>query len=122
MARPRRFPPGLAAVVLFLGACTTWGHAGIDVLAQPVPERRPLEVWSGGKRYDVHAVRVVGDSVVMVPHWKPPECDSCRIVVPRAAVDSVRVRVHSAIRTVVLLGILGGAFWLAAEFLSIPPD
>src|SRR6266571_4175123 len=124
MARPRRFPPGLAVVVLLLGtACTTWGHArGGDVLARPIPERRPLEVWSGGRRYDVHGVRVVGDSVVMVPHWKPPACDSCRIVVPRAAVDSVRVRVHSPIRTVVLLGLLGGALWLAAEFLSIPPD
>ncbi len=122
MARPRRFPFGLAALALLLGACTTWGHDRINVLAQPVPERRPLEVWSGGRRYDVHGVRVVGDSVVMVPHWKPPACDSCRIVVPRAAVDSVRVRVHSPIRTLVLLGILGGAFWLAAEFLSIPPD
>ncbi len=124
MARPRRFPPGLAVVVLLLGtACTTWGHArGGDVLARPIPERRPLEVWSGGRRYDVHAVRVVGDSVVMVPHWKRPACDSCRIVLPRAAVDSVRVRVLSPTRTVVLLGILGGALWLAAEFLSIPPD
>src|SRR5437879_4780902 len=35
---------------------------------------------------------------------------------------SVRARVHSPIRTVVLTGILGGAFWLAAECLSIPPD
>src|SRR2546422_5785837 len=124
MARPRRFPFGLPALALLLGAaCTTWGHdRGRDVLAQPIPERRPLEVWSDGTRYDVHGVRVVGDSVVMVPHWKPPACDSCRIVLPRAAVDSVRVRVHSPIRTVVLLGILGGAFWLAAEFLSIPPD
>ncbi|SRR5205809_2393824 len=119
MARPRRFPTGLAAVVLLLGACTSWGHAGIDVLAQPVPERRPLEVWSGGKRYDVHAVRLVGDSVVMVPHWKPPACDSCRIVVPRAAVDSVRVRVHAPVRTVVLLGFLGGCFWLLSEFAAL---
>ena len=119
MTRPRRFL--LSLVPVLVAACTTWGH-GPDVLAQPIAERRPLEVWSAGRRYDVHGVRVVGDSVVMVPHWKSPACDSCRIVLPRAAVDSVRVRVHSPIRTVVLLGILGGAFWLAAEFLSIPPD
>jgi len=119
MTRPRRFLLSLVSVLV--AACTTWGH-GPDVLAQPIPERRPLEVWSAGRRYDVHGVRVVGDSVVMVPHWKSPACDSCRILLPRAAVDSVRVRVHSPIRTVVLLGILGGAFWLAAEFLSIPPD
>ena len=119
MIRPRRFLPLLAMPLA--AACTTWGYRG-DVLAHPIPARRPLEVWSGGTRYDVHGVRVVGDSVVMVPHWKSPACDSCRIVLPRAAVDSVRVRAHSPIRTVVLVGILGGAFWLAAEFLSIPPD
>jgi len=124
MARPLRFPFGLPALALLLGAaCTTWGHDRVgNVLTQPIPERRPLEVWSGGKRYDVHAVRVVGDSVVMVPHWKPPGCDSCRIVVPRAAVDSVRVRVHAPVRTVILLGVLGACFWLLAEFASIPRD
>jgi hypothetical protein len=121
MIRPHRFLIG-PALTLLLGACTTWGHAGVEVLAQPVPERRPLEVWSGGQRYDVHGVRVVGDSVAMVPHWKPPACDSCRIVLSRAAVDSVRVRVHSPARTVVLAGILGGTLWLAAQFLSITPD
>jgi hypothetical protein len=121
MNRPHRFLIA-PAVTLFLGACTTWGHAGVDVLARPVPERRPLEVWSGGTRHDVHGVRAVGDSVVMVPHWKPPACDSCRIVLPRVAVDSVRVRVHSPVRTMVLVGILGGALWLAAQFLPVTPD
>ncbi len=124
MTRPRQFPFGLPALALLLGAaCTTWGHdRGRDVLAQPIPERRPIEVWSGGKRYDVHAVRVVGDSVVMVPHWKPPECDSCRIVVPRAAVDSARVRVFSPTRTVVLSGILLGCFWLLSKYAAFAQE
>ena len=121
MIRPRRFLPALVPVLFT--ACTTWGHGPIvDVLAQPIPERRPLEVWAAGKRYDVHGVRVVGDSVVMVPHWKPPACDSCRIVVARAAVDSVRVRVSSLVRTVVLASTLGGCLWLLIEFASIPKD
>ena len=120
MTRPRRF---LLSLPVLVTACTTWGREnGSDVLAQPIPERRPLEVWSGGRRYDVHGVRVVGDSVVMVPHWKPPACDSCRIVLPRAAVDSVRVRVFAPLRTVVLIGLVGGCLWLLAEFAAIPAD
>ena len=112
----------LPALLLAVTACTTWGHARVDVLAQPVPERRPLEVWSGGRRYDVHGVRVVGDSVVMVPHWKPPECDSCRIALPRAAVDSVRVRVTSPSRTIVFSGIMLGCLWLLSEYLAFAQE
>ena len=117
MTRPRRFLFSLVPVLV--SACTTRGR-GPDVLAQPIPERRPLEVWSGGQRYDVHGVRVVGDSVMMVPHWKPPACDSCRIALPRAAVDSVRVREFSPSRTIVLSGILLGCFWLLSKYAAFP--
>ena len=51
MTRPHRFLPLLALPLA--AACTTWGYRG-DVLAHPIPARRPLEVWSDGTRYDVH--------------------------------------------------------------------
>jgi hypothetical protein len=39
----------------------------------------------------LHAVTVGPDSVGGVPFLLPPECDSCRVMVARSAVDSMRV-------------------------------
>jgi hypothetical protein len=38
----------------------------------------------------LHAVRLSNDSLSGVPFVKPPDCDSCRVSLPRDAVDSLR--------------------------------
>jgi hypothetical protein len=38
----------------------------------------------------LHAVRLTNDSLSGVPYVKRPDCDSCRVSLPRAAVDSLR--------------------------------
>lgn len=38
-----------------------------------------------------HALVVATDSISGVPFTRPPACDSCRVAVPRALVDSVRL-------------------------------
>ncbi|MEO6068292.1 MAG: hypothetical protein ABIQ41_09980 [Gemmatimonadales bacterium] len=57
----------------------------------PVGERERFEFWSAGKAHQLHAVKVVGDSIQGVPWWNDPACDSCRVTLARSAVDSVRV-------------------------------
>jgi hypothetical protein len=49
-----------------------------------------VEVWSGGRVYRWHAVVLTADSVSGVPYLRPPSCDSCRVALSRAAVDSMR--------------------------------
>ena len=53
------------------------------------PARQRAQVWRGGRAVVWHAVRVSGDSHSGVPFVHPPSCDSCRIGLPLAEVDSV---------------------------------
>jgi hypothetical protein len=58
-------------------------------------------------------VHVVGDSVIGVPWWKDPGCDSCRVALARAEVDSVRTPKFDGNAT-------GAAASVAIPFLVIP--
>ncbi len=53
--------------------------------------RQQVEVWSGGAVRRWHAVHVGPDSISGIPYLRAIACDSCRIALPRAAVDSVRL-------------------------------
>ena len=68
--------------------------AGWHQIAPPVPttlhQRQQIEVWSGGRVLRLHAVKLTSDSVIGVPYLQRPECDSCRVGLPRATVDSLR--------------------------------
>ena len=72
-----------------------WGCAGwyaLDLPADTVlAPRQQVQVWRGSNADVLHAVRVTEDSLFGVPFHKPPSCDSCRVALPRAAVDSVRL-------------------------------
>jgi hypothetical protein len=107
----------IAAAMLLttsVGACTTWGHKA-DVLTQPVPERQPLELWTGSQRHWLHGMVVRGDTIRAVPRWKPPGCDSCAILLALADVDSVRVRVASPVRTVALVTSLAAFVYIGSR-------
>jgi hypothetical protein len=81
-----------AGLLALLSACTTF-QAGrpLDQIPSPVPAEKRLEVWSQGKRYPLNHVTLDADSVHGVRWWDHPECDSCRVSLARAAVDSVRI-------------------------------
>lgn len=97
--------------------CQRW-QVDDRALAFPQPERRRLEIWSHGQAMLVHGVRVVGDSVLAVPYWKPPACDSCAIRFARSAIDSVRVRRTDEVRTAVAAGVVAVLFVLVLRLFS----
>ncbi len=53
------------------------------------PARQRARIWRGGHAEQWHAVRVGRDSLSGVPFIHPPSCDSCRVAVALAQVDSV---------------------------------
>lgn len=56
-----------------------------------LPSRQQVRVWQGGEAVRWHAVVVTHDSVSGV-HWREPTlCDSCRVGLPRAEVDSLQI-------------------------------
>lgn len=65
----------------------------------------------------VHGVRVRADSVIAVPYWLPPSCDSCAYRLPLTLIDSVRIYQVSEGRTAALvLGISAAIIWLAHAY------
>ena len=80
-----------AGVLLVASACSSFqGGQPLDQLPLPAPPERKVEVWSKGERYPLHALTVDADSVRGVRWWHDPKCDSCRVTLARASVDSVR--------------------------------
>jgi len=85
----------LAPVVL-LGACLG-GRARLDD-STPVDPWRGVDVWSHGQRLRLHGATVLLDSITGIPYDQPLTCDSCRVGLPRAQIDSAFVIRHSAMR------------------------
>ena len=82
-----------------------------QVLQQPVPERKPLQLFVEGRSRVVHGVRADSATISAVPRHRNPACDSCRVAFLRGVIDSVRVRRVSESRTVLLLsGIIAFIF------------
>src|SRR5215469_12482622 len=80
---------GLALMLPLAGCTAGWKPVTFDAQTNFKP-RDDLQVWIHGKAQRWHGVRVDSATVSGVPHTKPPDCDSCRITVPRTAVDSIR--------------------------------
>jgi hypothetical protein len=59
--------------------------------AGPLPPRQQAEVWTEGRALRWHGLVVAADSISGVPYTRSPGCDSCRVALPRASVDSVRL-------------------------------
>lgn len=56
-----------------------------------LPERQQVQVWVGREPHQWHAVRLTADSITGVPFVVSASCDSCRVSIARATVDSVRL-------------------------------
>jgi len=52
--------------------------------------RQQVQVWSGTRSYQWHALVVTADSVTGIPFHQSVDCARCRAGLPRSAVDSVR--------------------------------
>ena len=100
---------GLALVGVLATACGAGWHRTDVVAPNAKSSRQQVEVWQGDSARRWHAVRVTDDSVSGIPFLRPIDCDSCRITVSRASVDSVR------------LGDPVGGFWLGITAFVVVP-
>jgi hypothetical protein len=80
---------GLVALSL-LCACAGWERLEVASDTALAPSQQ-VQVWRGSQVRVLHAVRLIGDSLVGVPFQKPANCDTCRLTIPRSAVDSLRL-------------------------------
>jgi hypothetical protein len=102
-------------LVVAMAACTA-GWKGITPdPAQDYPPRDEMQVWMHGVAQRWHGLRVDSTTVSGVPYTRPPECDSCRITVPRASVDSIRLGHPEAAfwQNMLLLFVTGSLTYLA---------
>src|SRR6187399_314381 len=87
-----RLRPSISVVILLLSAaCTSYtGARPLDAVPMPADPESRFEVWSGGTSWQLHAVRIDGDTLRGVRWWHEPSCDSCQVALATSAVDSVR--------------------------------
>lgn len=78
------------AALVALGCGAGW-HQPVSPVAGALPPRQQVQVWRGGTAFQLHAVVVTADSVTGIPYTRPVTCDSCRIGLPRAEADSIRL-------------------------------
>lgn len=86
-----RVVAGSLAVTLLLSACSTgWRRIPIEG-SLALPRQQEAQVWRAGHASRMHGLVVLADSLRGIPFPQPLSCDSCRVAIPRAEVDSVRV-------------------------------
>ena len=95
-------------------ACGAGWHRIDPVSPSNLPKRQQVQVWQDGQRIQLHGVRLSGDSISGVPHVRSPDCDSCRVSVPSASVDSLRAGSPSAGFWKTTGLVIGGMFVLVA--------
>lgn len=84
----RTLTPALAFLLLTQSCGAGWRR--VSEFEGLVP-RQQVQVWHQGQALRWHALEVRPDSVSGIPYHRPITCDSCRLAVPRGAVDSIRV-------------------------------
>jgi hypothetical protein len=86
-----RFPTRVGLLVglaTLVGCGAGWRRQ--TMLPGVLAERQQVQVWHRGLVERWHAVVLTTDSVRGIPFLRPVDCDSCRITLPIAEVDSVR--------------------------------
>jgi len=109
-------------VLLFLAsACGAGWHREELSPERRLPLRQQIQLWVGDETRVLHAVIVDADSVSGVPFHQPPDCDTCRVVVARSAVDSMRLgdQERGALRSMgfgyVALGVAAVVLYLSVD-------
>lgn len=70
--------------------------------------RQQVEIWHNGKSATLHAVRLTNDSLSGVPIHLSPQCDTCRVAIATANLDSTRV-VNGERNALLTVGLVIGA-------------
>lgn len=81
----------LLCAALLCGGCSSWGNSTpLAAVPMPADATKRFEVWSQGEKWELHALRIDGDTLRGVRWWHDPACDSCQVAIAASAVDSVR--------------------------------
>ena len=81
----------VAPLLVLSGACGAGWHRPTPLHLGRMDEGQQVRVWHNGAVERWHSVIVTQDSIAGV-HWRQPRgCDSCRVGLARAEVDSVQV-------------------------------
>ena len=80
-----------ALLTLALAGCGAGWQREAATPTTQIPPRKQVRVYHGGRVERWHAAKMTGDSITGI-HWlRPIECDSCRLALPLAQVDSIEV-------------------------------
>lgn len=87
------FPRTTLRVFLLLGiaGCGAAWRRPEPSPSGPLPPRQQVQVWTGGRMLRLHGVIVGADTVSGIPFLQSLDCDSCRVRVEQAEVDSIRL-------------------------------
>jgi hypothetical protein len=78
-------------LLLLQPACGAGWRRPPQLPAAGFDERQQVRVWYDGSSRQLHGVVFMHDSLSGIPFFRPLDCDSCRVAVPRAEIDSVQV-------------------------------
>jgi hypothetical protein len=78
-----------SALAFVLGGCGAGWHR-VEPGPAPIAPRQQAQVWHDDRFEQWHALLLSSDSVSGVPYFRAIGCDSCRVGLPRSAVDSLR--------------------------------
>jgi hypothetical protein len=77
--------------VLAAGGCAAGWRRAEPLAPRPLPARQQVQVWAFGQVRQLHGVIIGADSLSGIPFFKPLACDSCRVGIRQAEVDSLRI-------------------------------
>lgn len=111
-------------IVSFLTSACGAGWRRTDLQEGALKPRQAVQVWRAGKGTNWHAVLIRADTVYAVPLIRPVSCDSCRVSMPRAEIDSMRLGnpVAGFWKTVGLVVAIPVAIWIGACIQTSWPD
>ena len=84
----RRMKPLLAFLILIAGCAPAAERVTVQPGVAVAPDQQ-LALWQGAQVDTLHGVQVSDSILSGIPAWQPSACDSCRIALPLATVDSV---------------------------------
>ena len=84
-------PALLLFVLLTIGGCGAGWRRPELIVPGSLPARQQVQIWAGGRVLRLHGVIVGADTVSGIPFTRSLDCDSCRVGIGQAEVDSMRI-------------------------------
>ena len=88
-ALPGTWHVALLLLLISVAGCVNWSDAAPPT-PQEFPARQQVKVWAGDSSIRLQSVRFTTDSISGTPYNDPPACDSCRVAIALAQVDSLQ--------------------------------